>query len=478
MPRGICLFGATGVKVKDSNFQINDKRSFEGSDIQMKGIDLLFELPEIKELARLFSCVETLCEFTNETLHIENTSFNGNIQTHASAVHCTNANLILENCTFEMENISKVGGYIHYSIDYKIQFVKVTNVTLDAWKISSETSIMDFLAGTVQFQNFRIMCAPTLGVVHTLEDFVHHYACKNKCQHDAYPFQAGSMTLGGNSVCKCRINMTVKSTNPKCFPCPMGANCDSKFKALPNYWGYRDQNDFVTMLRCPEGYCCEGNETCTEIDSCNTRRVETLCGTCKENFTESLFSTNCLPIENCYETLVMILYVVCVVGYAVVLLTASSIKNFILAMFKVVHVAFKNCTRSKDTSMEEAELVEITLDTSFEDETCGNFNNKMARIRCSPQKSRENKRSVEKSTDTDDLHNVTREDPESGMKHIQILFYYVQDTSLFQVVLPHEDNQSESIFIKIHDSPPIRTLYTKLSKHRVTIPCKRSFDFT
>ena len=49
--RGICLFGATNVTVISSKFQINNMRSFEGSAIQMIGVDMIFEPPLIKELA-------------------------------------------------------------------------------------------------------------------------------------------------------------------------------------------------------------------------------------------------------------------------------------------------------------------------------------------------------------------------------------------------------------------------------------------
>ena len=81
--------------------------------------------------------------------------------------------------------------------------------------------------------------------------------------------------------------------------CPLGANCTGSIKALANYWGYRNlKDDFVTMIRCPDGYCCKGNNTHDQINSCNTNRTGNICGQCKKGFSEALFSTQCLISKN------------------------------------------------------------------------------------------------------------------------------------------------------------------------------------
>ena len=75
-----------------------------------------------------------------------------------------------------------------------------------------------------------------------------------------YTFQMGSMVLHGRSskdesslVFKGEIKNHLQNLpDPLCKPCPVGANCSTKIKALPNYWGIRNENDDITMVRCPE----------------------------------------------------------------------------------------------------------------------------------------------------------------------------------------------------------------------------------
>ena len=183
-------------------------------------------------------------------MEILNTEFEGTIQTHASAVHCTNANLVLENCSFKMSNINKVGGYIHYDVGYRIQFVRVINIMLDARELNTETSIMDFLSGTAHFENIEILCPASLAVVQTLEEYVHQYLCKPHCPDDSYTFEAGSLKLVNDQSGRDGIlNGTVDTIEPTCLPCPVGAKCGQQVKPLPNYWGFKTHKQ-----------CCENDQ--------------------------------------------------------------------------------------------------------------------------------------------------------------------------------------------------------------------------
>ena len=55
---------------------------------------------------------------------------------------------------------------------------------------------------------------------------------------------------------------------------------------------------------------------------------------CKGNWTESLFSPKCLPIDNCPAALILVLYILCVVGYALGLIALNYIKDIGPQMFK------------------------------------------------------------------------------------------------------------------------------------------------
>ena len=58
----------------------------------------------------------------------------------------------------------------------------------------------------------------------------------------------------------------------------------------------------------------------------------------------------------------------------------------------------------------------------------------------------------------------TSDRTDCGMKYVQILFYYVQDASLFMVLLPQTEQQNDNILQQILlFSPPLSALYTKAS---------------
>ena len=88
------------------------------------------------------------------------------------------------------------------------------------------------------------------------------------------------------------------------------------------------------MIRCPDSYCCQENETCKAIDSCNTGRTGTLCATGERNLTEALFTTKCLPNEGCISNLVIVILISAVLVYGIVLLSFSTIKDMVMILFK------------------------------------------------------------------------------------------------------------------------------------------------
>ena len=104
---------------------------------------------------------------------------------------------------------------------------------------------------------------------------------------------------------------------PPCQPCPIGAKCNSVIQVLPNYWGYLNKS--VSIFRCPEDYCCQGNDTCGKIDSCNIGRIGMLCGNCEPTLTEALFTPKCVTIKSCRTTLLITL----IISAAVVLLSLN-----------------------------------------------------------------------------------------------------------------------------------------------------------
>ena len=136
----------------------------------------------------------------------------------------------------------------------------------------------------------------------------------------------------------------------KCLPCPPGGNCTSSLSAKHNFWGYPMGSD-VHFELCPRGYCCPAvNQTCpyhnsSYLDSgCQGNRTGILCGRCKRDFSETLFTTNCLPVKDCTHWWYLIIIFICTTLFTL----------FLIRKPPVFEILMKNLTwflprhRSKD----------------------------------------------------------------------------------------------------------------------------------
>ena len=228
---------------------------------------------------------------------------------------------------------------IHVSMPDKIA-TENTNIILKKSTFVIEGSI-SFKAKVFEVVNSFIQC-PTgemppraLSLSHVI------YTCKLTCEgNNKYSLQAGILGVSEETV---QHEYSVPKTNhsslvpypPTCLPCPLGAKCEGPIQALPDYWGYVTQkNKSFSMIRCPDSYCCQGNETFKVIDSCNTGRTGTLCAMWEQNLTEALFTTRCLPNEDCRSDLVIVILISAVLVYGIVLLSFSTIKDMVMKLFK------------------------------------------------------------------------------------------------------------------------------------------------
>ena len=102
----------------------------------------------------------------------------------------------------------------------------------------------------------------------------------------------------------------------RCYNCPAGAKCtNGLITAAENFWGFRRKsNDLeIRFASCPYGYCCIERQ-CKRYDSCGNGRHGTLCGHCKPNLVENIFTPACLKSEDCYHP-----WFWCIMGIAGVL---------------------------------------------------------------------------------------------------------------------------------------------------------------
>ena len=175
------------------------------------------------------------------------------------------------------------------------------------------------------------------------------YECNPTCEgNNKYSLQSGSLMVSEEPKFLEygwleTVNLSqVNYVHPPCFPCPIGAKCEDLIQAVPDYWGYKVGNQSISMIRCPDGYCCQGNDTCLGINSCNTGRTGTLCGTCEQGLTESLLTPKCLPAESCRSGPVIAMFISAVIIYGLVLLSFTTVKDLLIKLFKKSYTLCKN----------------------------------------------------------------------------------------------------------------------------------------
>ena len=338
--------------------------------------------------------------------------------------------LIITESTFNITSYKLQSGHlINLNSKYHMSTVELKNTTITFTALVYEITyigVMAISAREWRIKDSQIVCPVGMKVTETIQTNILQkwfYDCQKNCDSNAYTFQTGSMVLHGelfNSMSSFIYDGGIKNTlvnlpEPICKLCPVGANCSSKIKALPNYWGLRNEKDDVTMVRSPDGYCCQTIDSCEEIDSCGSGR---LCGGCKKNFTESLFDPTCVLIDKCHTGLIMMLYIFCIVGYGLGLMLMGSIKYVGVPIIKTIYRRIKEKFPKKS-------------------------NTKMA----------------EKNQEESDIK--TKED--GSFKYLQILFYYVQDATLIKVHLPSKILEETSTIVKILQFSPevLTSIYTK-----------------
>ena len=120
----------------------------------------------------------------------------------------------------------------------------------------------------------------------------------------------------------------------ECLLCPYGGRCTKNLESLPNFWGYKKQNNPPTIQfsRCPVGYCCQakvGRKGCVPYDKCNIGRYGRLCGTCLPGFTETLFTPLCRQSEKCKDYWFWPVAVIFVLGFSLYVIIEPDIPSML-----------------------------------------------------------------------------------------------------------------------------------------------------
>ena len=167
----------------------------------------------------------------------------------------------------------------------------------------------------LQMVNLTLLCAYNIG--YDWIDVRSILQCKSYCEEGQYKVNISEPTV---ALVEKEARVVEGFESSACPLCPVGASCTkNSIKPLPDYWGFRHANGEVTMMRCPKDYRCRGRDTCKNVSSCNSGRTGPLCSQCEENTTESLFSPNCVSVQNCQTALVSTAYIFAALGYALFL---------------------------------------------------------------------------------------------------------------------------------------------------------------
>ena len=434
-PRGIHLYEGLYLYISKCEFSIYDIYCVQGCAVFVDGLRS-FDL-----VISQFVSVLREHSIDQPTVIIEDSVFHGSMAKQSGGtIKCFEVSLILRNCIFEMTPYSippPIGGFLYYDAYNRDHQVLLTNVTLNAYQSKKPMSLVVLTYTSCQFENFTLYCPQSLKSVIRGDLFTISISCEVACP-EGYTFESGNLTVkSSNLTVEERRIISHESLDPLCYSCPVGADCGQLLKPLPDYWGYKNHSDFIIMLRCPPDYCCTGDNTCEGIDSCNTGRTGTLCGTCQSNLTESLFSAKCLLFQECQNISIMAFYLLSIVGYSVMLLVSETIKNKVNDAFKKIYKLCKqrrHCPVQNGFSSKLQKITEL-----LKEKTVGLDERKMKAL----------------GNNSSNLNSFKEEQvPGSGMKYIQVLFYYAQDASLFKVHLPGEGQQGRNIVVQILEFSP------------------------
>ena len=143
-------------------------------------------------------------------------------------------------------------------------------------------------------------------------------------------------------------NSIINATPADCYQCPFGGICTKGLiKAKSNFWRYT-YNDRAYFLSCPIHYCKGADKVRTPGNySCIKTRTGTLCGACREDFTENLFTSTCILTELCKPHWFWLLLLSFGLSYLFFLMFLPEISQFFK---RLLRFSF-NFSRKRDTSL-------------------------------------------------------------------------------------------------------------------------------
>ena len=161
------------------------------------------------------------------------------------------------------------------------------------------------------------------------------YDCLS-CEIDTYSLDGGyfQYTAYPNYQTSQTYNHQIIYDQIDCHDCSFGGYCaDGNIYPKVHHWGVATEGA-VTFYNCPGSYCCSLPVCEDHYDACGPHRVGNLCGRCGTNYSEAMFSSACIPNENCHATWMFPVTCALAFIYAMFLLFQNDLKDFLVAQPK------------------------------------------------------------------------------------------------------------------------------------------------
>ena len=436
----------------------------------------------------LYVKVEGYAKFA--TMNVDNSHFEDNNPSEGQSARETRMSCIsnqthffrlkevaleVKKSSFKMNCILQ-RGFIEWEYTYKTQQDKltVTDTVFDAENMAITLPLIatPFGVESIHMKNVTLKCKTQ--AKHQRIGIAWELQCIENCDRGFYRANRQLAIVSMNTIKrdqKTKLKRDFKRRT--CVQCPVGADCNEKQPSpLPNYWGYYHKAK-IRMVRCPEEYCCAGGENCRSLTSCAAGRIGKVCGQCKTNTTESLFSAACVSVDKCKTALVVIFYILAALGYALFLLLFNQVKKVVFKKLKELWKLLKGFRGSGKKTGDHFELAELwTKEVQLQLQQKKKSHVHEAR-KCRSLESLDlrpkpgaayggNLTTLEENTDAEKPEK--KEEKDSGMKYLQILFYFVQDAALFKVHLPDFTPKEKSMLVRFLEfSPQVLLLYTEVT---------------
>ena len=316
-------------------------------------------------------------------------NFGGGVSSHINIEICP-GNLTMWNTTFnqsvESQVVHTVGGRSKHVVTFngflavkQTENVKIRSSSFILHSFSADSKVIvavegarkDILDNSVRIES---PINTKLNMRNLTKKYYHHIYNKQETRVSVW-FSTQQCPVGTYSIRRGKQSGYSVKEQVHCHNCPIGGTCSSSLAAKPNFWGYFKDNDTVTFQLCPEGYCClpSLHNKCFYHNNsylysgCQGNRTGILCGQCKQNFTEGLFTTKCVPAKDCAHSWYLVAFLIVFLAFTL------SFSLYLVGKPQVFEAVGKQLTWLIPRRAEENDQVICSLNSTVRDSISPNY---------------------------------------------------------------------------------------------------------